>query len=222
MDTRTLAQLRTDIRQRGNYNRSAVFTDTILTRWVNIACKELYRVLRKVFGAHYYTKEDATLVSVADQDTINLPSDFLTSIAFEEKVSNEWVPVPRINIKDRPRFNDVRRVAYLGSKYGYFLRANTIVLSPIPSTVDTFRLTYVPTFTDLSADGDTFDGIIGYEEYVILRVMAMCAARDKSPDGAAKARTAEQYLKDISMDASPRDVGEPELLPDHTLGDAVY
>ena len=215
--TRTLAQLRTTVRQKGNYNRSAVFTDTILTEWINTAIKSVYNLLLANFGDHYYTTE-TELSTAVDSDSVALPSDFLKLVALDLKhATNDYTPIPRYTMRDRSRYEDATWNTTRPFQYAYTLMAGNIKLARTASAVDTLRLTYVPTFTDLSADSDTFDGVNGYEELVVQKVWYDCAAREKDPAmNDIRARVAE-LTREIEVRSKDRDVGSPMPLVDHTL-----
>jgi glycogen debranching enzyme len=56
------------------------------------------------------------------------------------------------------------------SRKGYKLRASQVEFLPEPRTDVTCRIQYVPVYVDMVADGDTFDGINGWEKMVALGV----------------------------------------------------
>jgi hypothetical protein len=69
---------------------------------------------------------------------------------------------------------------YKSSSLRYRLQGSNIVFEPSPSNNLSIRLTYVPRFTDLSSDTDTFDGINGWEDYVIIDAAIKMLAKEES------------------------------------------
>jgi hypothetical protein len=214
--TRTLLQLRTDVRTEGDYSRSTVFTDAILTRWLNLALSEVYDLLRSKW-ADYYTIE-TTLVTVAGVDTVALPSDFLSMLRLDLKNGDIYYRINRYPLTEE---TDFQRAAQLGpndAKYHYRLEKNNIRLSPQPSGVDTLRISYIPCFTELSADGDTFDGFNGWEDLAVQMVLRKCDAREEKST-TERDREIARLTQRVLKAADGRDAAEPTLLSDNTSGD---
>lgn len=145
--TKTLAQLRTLVRQRADQVNGTAVTDSELTSWINQSATHLWDMLVGARGCAYYENNANTSTATIDSSTstMSLPATFY-------KVS--------------------RLVAVVnGREYLLDSYSNSEVDGSQPPTQShSVKLYYVPSFTDLSNDSDTFDGINGWEEWVVVDV----------------------------------------------------
>lgn len=172
--TRTLLEMRTEARQRAEMENSTFVTDAELTRYINTAANKLYGKLVAARGDAYYATT-ATTVTVAGTATVALPSAFYKLLLPQVTVSG----VPRTL-----RRLDLEMVEAYGTTTGVPERAmvmgSNLLLRPIPDAVYTITFWYLPYLTQLSADGDTFDGIAGWENYVVLSAAISCLNKEES------------------------------------------
>lgn len=212
--TRTLTQLLSDVRVEGDYNRSAVFTDTILTRWINQAIAKVYNLLAAQ-DPDLYAKE-GSLSTVADQDHVNLPSDFYKLLRLDILTSSDtYARLFKYALVEENNYQEIIGSATAESRYRYHVQAGKLKLRPTPPTVDTLRIVYVPSVTDLASGSDTFDGINGYEDLVVQYALLRCDLREEKPIG-ERAQVIQQYESAILTAEDARDEAEPHLLPDNT------
>jgi len=176
--TRTLLQLRTSVQQRGAYENSADITSAILTEAINEAISETYDILVQRWADYYVTR--ANLTVTANADTVALPSDFYKLRKLEVVDSTAPSGYRKLSTLDLSASHAVGSQV-VGKRYRYRLEQGNVVLMPTPTTGETLRIFYVPEFTLLSADGDTFDGINGYEELVIQLALLRCKRREELP-----------------------------------------
>lgn len=173
----TLAQLRLDARLYADQrpgSASSFISESELTGLINAKAKELYDMLVEARGSEYYATE-ATIAIVSGTSRYNLPSDFyqLSSVTLEWATQDFELVFPIGSVRERNKFQGWQGQWQAWSRYsrkGYQLRASQIEFMPEPRTDVTCRLQYVPTYTALVADGDTFDGINGWEKMVALGV----------------------------------------------------
>lgn len=194
----TLLETRTEVRQRTHYERSQFVTDPELNVWIARSYKELYDLLVSQFaGSYYYTSSDFT---IATANTFSVPADFyhLTGLDYVVLQPDQLTPLRRISFAERN-----------SGRQGYDLRGNVVYILPYNWAAGrTFRLYYVPTPGPMVADTDVFDGVDGWEEYVIADVcIKVCgkSGEDASVFGAQK--QAKQMA--IEALAAQRDEGEP-------------
>jgi hypothetical protein len=172
----TLAQLRLDARlyadQRPGSTISFI-TEPELTRLVNSKTRELFDLLVEARGSDYFATE-STIAIVSGTSRYSLPSDFyeLSSVTLEWATNDTELVFPVGTMRERIHYQGVlpQNSWSRYSPKGYKLRASQIEFLPIPTGAVTCRLQYVPVFTDLVADGDTFDGINGWEKMIALGV----------------------------------------------------
>lgn len=199
----TLLAVRTDVRQRTHYERSQFVTDPELNGWILNSYKEFYDLLVSKFdGSYYYTSTDFTVVT---GNTFAVPSDFyhLTGVDLVVLLPDQLTALRRRSFAERN-----------SGRNGYDLRGNTVYILPYSWAAGrTFRLYYVPTPGPLAADGDTFDGINGWEEYVTADVcIKVCGKSGEDPSVFAAQKQAK--LDKIEALAAQRDEGEPAHVTD--------
>ena len=178
----TLAQLRLDARLYADQrpgSASSFITETELTRLVNGKVKELYDLLLEARGCEYYATE-ATIAIAAGTPRYDLPANFyqLSSVTLEWTDLDFELLFPVTANRQRTPYQTWR----LWSRYepkAFRLRASQLEFLPTPTGDVTCRIQYAPTFTELSADGDTFDFINGWEKMVTLGVAIEMRAIEK-------------------------------------------
>ncbi len=212
----TLAQLRLDARlyadQRPGSSTSFI-SETELTRLVNNKVKELFDLLVEARGSDYYANE-ATVAIVAGTSRYSLPSDFfqLASVTLEWATNEHELVFPVGSTRQRIEFANFQQWSRSHAK-GYRLRASQIEFLPIPTTDVTCRLQYVPTFTALVADADTFDGINGWEKMVTTGVAIEMMAIEKRRNPNVETLYAEQLAR-IEALKTERDAEAPKEIVD--------
>lgn len=70
-----------------------------------------------------------------------------------------------------------------------------LALLPAPDAVYSLVVWYLPVIADLVADGDTFDGIAGYEEWITWDVLVKLIQRDQYPQLYSTATNERDTLK---------------------------
>jgi hypothetical protein len=215
----TLAQLRLDARlfadQRPGSSTSFI-TETELTRLVNTKIRELYDMLVAARGSDYYATE-TTIAIVAGTSRYSLPSDFyeLSSATLEWTSNDHELMFPVGSVRERIHYEGVlpQNCWSRYSPKGYRLRASQLEFLPVPTGSVTCRIQYVPVFTDLSADGDTFDGINGWEKMVAIGVAMEMREIEKRPSSTLAGMYAEQLARIETM-KSERDAEAPKEVVD--------
>lgn len=156
---------------------ASYFTTAVVNRFINQAQREAQK---KLIQAHenFYTKCVETS-TVADQRDYALPSDFLKLLRLEritqgsgDTAATERLHPLTLNELEVSGFNS-RASTSNGVPFNYVMNKDTFSLYPVPSSVETLRLWYVPRVADMVNDGDTPDVPEEYHEY-----LAIMAARD--------------------------------------------
>lgn len=209
---RTGARLYADQRPSG---ASVFITDTELTVLVNLKVRELYDMLIQARGEEHYATE-GSLSIVAGTSRYSLPAAFyLLYRVTLEWGTNDWEDLPSMDsLRDRSRLTNSGTWANRSLK-AYRLRGSQIEILPTPRSAVTARLQYVPAFTDLAADGDTFDGINGWEKMVMLGVAMEMRAIEEQPYADLQGLYNEQKQRIEDM-ATERDALEPKRVQDIT------
>jgi hypothetical protein len=223
--TVTLLQLRTDARLYADERpggSSAFITDTELTRIINQELTSLYDMLVQARGQEYYMSTTPQSITItANTNVYTLASDLYQLVTAAIVWStNEIEPLHTFEWQEESRF---RNTAVTWGKFtpkGYRVVQDKILLYPVPSTTaGTIQVRYIPNFTNLSSDGDTFDGVNGWEEAVSLGAAAKMRGLQDLPAGWILERRAE-VLDRIRTMAADRVTTEPKRLFD--LGSEYY
>lgn len=187
--TRTLAQLRDDVLwQSDNEGNTARVVPARLTRAINQSIQEFREAVSDAGHPYYLSQSTGTLTVGATSPypfgalTISaLSPSLLRPYGFDIKVGDLWVTLDPGNFDER---NDGQLDGWLsGPRIGqpskFFLFNETqLAYSPAADQAYPYILYYLPVGTDLSADADTFDGLAGWEEWVIYNAVAKLAIRD--------------------------------------------
>jgi hypothetical protein len=154
-----LDTLRTRIRQRTDNENSSFVSDSELNQLINTEYKELYGQLVRYSLQRSETLEVVTADGSSDYA---LPLDFYSLIAVFRVDSTTRIQLPRHSERFRPG-------TVLGMAQSYRLIGGAIEFYPTPTTGN-YELLYIPVPAELSLDEDTLDGVLGWEEMVVLAV----------------------------------------------------
>lgn len=219
MSSVTLLQFRDRVRKRADIEGSLTrFPDVELNDYINNSIRALYDLLAQKFGNDYYYKE-LQFTLLTGTDVYALPSDFFKMLGVDLLISSpRWATIKPFTFSERNFYSNVIIRNSLGiPPMRYRLMGNNIVFRPIPNSGFTVRICYVPLPTDLSADGDTFDGIDGWEEYAILDSAIKCAIKDEQ-DISQLMALKQEIKQRIEEAAENRDAGFSERVSDTRTG----
>jgi len=199
--TRTLANLRADVRNRADMTFADDFiTDSELTEYINQSIARLYNLIVNQAQENYVTS--STISLTPGTVDYNVPSDFYRLRGVDILSGTKYIPIARNSFEKRDNSASAINIdASVSTTYN--LVGLTLKVFDIPSAT-TLRLWYIPAPTRLSADADTFDGISGFEEYVIVDAAIKC--KTKQEDDVSVLMAERSILQMEILDAvSPRD-----------------
>lgn len=201
----TLAELRARVAFEGDFPNSSKFTPTILTAKVNEGIEETWSVLTDARPDYYTREQSPAPVTVAGVDQVALPLDLLHLRKVELLDGDRAYKLMTINLAESHR---VRRGSGRPSRYRP--QGTALKLYPPPEAAYTLRIYYIPAFTNLAADGDTFDGINGFEDHAVALAIYRLKLREQMPvgDWLGEVQRIEQKMRgDAKLDT-----GEPFYL----------
>ncbi len=167
--TTTLLQMRTRIRQRADMEHTEFVTDDELDQLINTEYKELYGLLVR----HSLQRTETVGTITADGSTdYDLPADFYSLISVFRVEGNARVRLPRHGERFRPG-------PVSGPATSYRVVNFTLELYPQPAS-GTYEYLYIPVPTDLEVDADTLDGVLGWEELVVLGAAIKCLDKEEA------------------------------------------
>jgi hypothetical protein len=95
----------------------------------------------------------------------------------------------------------------------YQVRGDDLVFIPTPNGSQLIRLWYIPLPQELTLDTDSFNGINGYEEYVVIDAAIKMRVKEESP--VEELLLAKENMRQRILSASAgRDSGEPARVVD--------
>ena len=204
--TVTLLQMRTDVQVRGGYENSADITPAILNTFINESVKQVWDILK--------SKRDDLLVTSATANTVigvdatALPATFYQLRKLE--IADSSAPSGWRRLRQTSLDVSHQYAQLFGKKYRYRLQGPSIILHPTPQAVETLRVYFIPVAPTLAADGDTFDGVNGYEDLVFQLALFRCRDRQEQ-DLTSCTREIARLTAQIQAASDGRDV-EPFYL----------
>lgn len=212
--TATLAQLRTRIRERADIEDSGFFPDSLLNNFINRSIERLYDILVGAYGADYYVSTTPHTINIVSGTKVyDLPATFYKVSGVDLRNGDDPIPLEPFMFAERNRYtNYYRRVNRDVTGFKYRIVGNQIWFTN-PTSNEVVDVWYQPSFTDLSSDSDTFDGINGWEEWVVIDCAIKCRVREEgeTQDLRVDLLKIETQIKEM---AKTRDVGAPERVVD--------
>jgi hypothetical protein len=186
-------------------------SDAELTNYINSSIKELYDILVQEYDGEYYVSEYE--FTTTDSKTYDLPSDFYKLKGVDMKINNSnFYTLKQFNFNERNRYTENAP----NSPYSfvrYRLQGGKLAFTPKPGTGKDTKIWYIPLATELVDDSDTFDGINGYEEYVIVDAAIKMLLKEESDASALYQMKADLSAR-ITQAAANRNAGEPQSVSD--------
>lgn len=220
MATRTLAQLRTEVRQTADMENADAYLDNDeVDRYVNEAITELWDLLLEVHGQEWYL-EEYTFTTTAG--TAEYTIDDSETAAFyilkgvDIEIDENRYPLSPYNLLNR-------NLNGKGKPSWYRLKGNVnkdtgvytkkIRLQPKPDSAYTIHLLYVPSAPTLDDDADVWDGHNGWEEYIVVTAAIRVRIKEESDTEQLELRKAqlEQRIRNLAGD---RDFATTEIVTD--------
>lgn len=191
-------------RSLGGYPNSTVFTNAVLTPWVNAAIGEYAGVLDDHMAG--WRDTTATVYTVASTATIALPTGATSLRRVDIYRDGEWVKLDKLG----PELAD--SYSTTGTPAGYLHVGANVELFPTPDAIYPVRFRYPAALTPLSSDSDTFDFPDGWEDYPLQLVLIRCLKRERRDLSEAK-DDADRARARIVRESGRRDTSGPPYLP---------
>lgn len=191
--TRTLANLRADVRWISDTEGLTLrHTDANVNRAINQAV-QAFRLMLADHGSSFYLRE-ASFATVAGTDTVDLSlvasGNVVQVYGIDVSVDGEWRELFEFSFAERNRYQDSWSGDNRGTPTYYQIlnigtvnaptgaSAGDLRLMPTPDAVYTMRVFYLPVLADMSADGDFFNGLAGWEDWVVYEAALRLCERD--------------------------------------------
>lgn len=217
----SLANLRTRMLQRIDrlQNQSVpspFFTTSELNGFINNSLFELYDLLISAYGEDYFMSSQNIVTDGVNQ-LYNLPSDFYKLRGIDLAVNNTpngSITLKPFNFGDRNRFSVPNFQTFYGiTNLRYRINGSKLQFIPLPMANQNLTVWYIPSLTQLVNDGDTFDFISGWDEYVIVDGAIKCLGKEERDSSLFQGQKLG-LLKRIESMAANRDAGFPKTVQD--------
>lgn len=183
----TLAQLRTRVRQRADIENDTHVSDTELNTYINDAITHLWDMLVMAAEPDYY-RQTVTLTLVPGQLAYALSSVF---------PAGNFYKIRQVYVQDGDRLRPIDP-----------LQGMSVQPTVAPRAAEVLTIHYIPCATRLSLDADTFDGINGWEELVV--VMAAIDVKTKREEDASLLSAKKTAMESRIASMAYRDAGSPQ------------
>jgi hypothetical protein len=165
-------------------------TDAELTGLINTAYKELYGLLVK---ASLHRAENTEVITATGAASYALPDDFFGLIGVYRTVGEDKFPLERFGDKFQPGTRT-------GDACQYRISGSELILYPRPSS-GSYDVVYIPMPGDMASDGDTMDGVLGWEEFVVLDA-SICVLEKEESDTSKLEFKRDRILRRIADEAA--------------------
>lgn len=182
--TVTLSAIRTRCKERADMENSNFISDAEWNRMIDQAHTDLWDELVLADPERYAAYQ--TLTGDGSTTDFACASDYYGTIRVDWRVDNSdgiYEEVPRVFGAEANRFNHSDSGVPSGWHPVYNTSTPTtpmIRILPPPENGDTLRHVYTVAPSTLSDDADTLDGVSGWEEYVVLKVVIRALNKEES------------------------------------------
>ncbi len=187
---------------------------------VNASCQQLYDKILEAYGNDYYEQQPYAIATDGINDHYLLPTDFYKLFGVDLQISNAasastgWISLRKFNFADRNKYT-LPNIQTLWGRTNllYRLAGGYIWFIPLPMASMPLRLWYAPRFTPMVNGSDNFDGINGWEEWVVNDVAMKAMVKEETDISAIQALQATQEARLLSI-VENRDAGSPATVVD--------
>lgn len=189
--TRTLAQLRADVlwqadREGSTLRNASAYVD----RAINQSIAEFREAVSDGGDPYFLLKYSGSLSVGPADSTVHFGTVDLSSLnpshqrvygfdIQDQANGGIWRSLDSAMFRER---NDLQRTFTVGNaqpRQFFQYERSTIAYAPASDVSYPFLIWYLPVHTDLVADDDTFDGINGWEDWVVFNAVARLLLRDR-------------------------------------------
>jgi len=190
----TLATMRTRVKQRCDqeYSDSEFVTTAELDQLINTSYAELYGLLVR---HSLHRTETVYSITATGAASYALPADIFAVLGvFRVDGTTTKAMMPRHDHRKRPD------TSVTGPAITYRVIGSSVEFIPVP-TSGTYEIVYVPTPTTVVEDDDSLDGVLGWEEYVVVDCAIKILQKEES-DTASLQRDRERLAARIVDEAN--------------------
>ena len=208
---------------------SQFITEPEWNSMINQSYYELYDLLVQKYGNDYYVAAPLTIPITAGSQTYALPNgvNYSAAPAFYKLMGvdlqlypgqDNFLTLHPFMFSERNKFASPNFSALGGVlRPNYRLSGNNIMLIPASPSGQSIRLWYVPRLIELAADGNSADGISGWDEYIIVDAAIKALQKEESDVSVLMAQK-QALIARIEAAGENRDQGAPQTVSDVSGG----
>lgn len=208
----TLSTLRADIADQadiaGSVAVSSRYTPSQLNRYINQAIQRFREKISNEGAQHYLTSTTGTLTAGATSPypfgTLDLSSASPAVVriyGIDVTIDDDVRSLEHVPFSDRTRFGGPDDTGEPCAWANY--ETDKVAIFPASDAAYTYVAWYLPVLADLSSDNDTFDGVAGWEDFIVWEVVCRLLAKDQHPNAyQAAVNERERAWADILRNAT--------------------
>lgn len=159
-------------RDRANDKNARIADNATLIKHVETAYGKYYQLLADADPAYY--QQDTTFLTVAGTKLYAVPGNWFGTMHVARQSGNQWIRLDRIAA------DEVFDYPINGLPCHYQIETGLLALYATPDSVYTIRHVYLPTWTAITSDSQTIDGLMGNEELIELDVAIRLKGKEES------------------------------------------
>lgn len=188
----TLAQMRAMVIREGDLGDIVANSD--IDAVLNDELAALHELMVNTFEDYQATS--GTLTITAGNSSVALPATFFKVLGVDDDSETDYPEMPRFDFPDKSRT----------WRKSYTILGSTFYVRPTDDAPGSYTLWYVPQYTALSADGDTFTCPNRWEQLAVLKAAARFREIQQL-DSSQLVQRAEAVRQRIIEAAETRDIG---------------
>ena len=206
----SLLTMRDQVRLRVDLVNSSIVTDAELNGYINASLAKLHGWLVGVDSEHLLKTQSITLTGAT---SYALASDFFKDKKVDFLSGGQTFDCQRVSIAEKNRYTNWPELQTFFNRVSpalaYYIADAYLYVLPLSYTGGSISLLYYPTAPVLSADGDTFDSLNRFDEYVICDVCAkVCRKLNLAEDYAGWVRERDEVKAMVETLGQDRDMGD--------------
>jgi hypothetical protein len=175
----TFADLKTRARQLADMEFSQFVSDDEVGYYINAGAQGLYDLL--ISAGELYKITSTSISLVANQDTYSLPSDFYKLLGVDLSSQGQPVTLKKFEFAERNKYSYYPFYNTRGlTALKYIVQGDSLRFIPMPNSNDSITVWYAPTMPALVNDADTFDGVNGWEDYIVFDAAIKMLIKEES------------------------------------------
>jgi hypothetical protein len=203
----SLGTIRNDVRaQSDGIGNKLRHTDQALDRLINQGIQRFREKISIEGAAHYLVSTTVALAagatspySFASLSLANVSPGVVRVTGVDITVNGDVFSLLHVPFNARNDYGgpQAKSQPQAWAQYG----TRTLAILPAPDAAYSIVVWYLPILTDLVNDNDTFDGVAGWEDFIVWDVVRRLTVRDRYPEafGLATAYAAELWADIVRM-----------------------